>query len=215
MAEFRAAFACARVEPAPPGQRLFNEGDRDDSTIYVLSGGVRLECRLLETAIIRGGTEAARCPLAAQSPRQVTAIVTEQAVLLRLPSSRIGDLLEGAGFENVAAAQTTGERMPGFAPLSDEAIALLEPEVVLLVAHGHSETLRDSFLERMRTEPAWKRASRCGSGGNSKSGGFLVRKRALGHCMPLRISDLLRPACLRKFTVDNSPAIIKAGLIMT
>jgi iron complex transport system substrate-binding protein len=66
----------------------------------------------------------------------------------------IGDLLLTEGFHNVAPAGATGGRFPGFAPLTDEVLIGLSPELVLLVAHGNPEGVRAAFERDLETRPA-------------------------------------------------------------
>lgn len=61
-----------------------------------------------------------------------------------------GDLLARIGFENVAGSVVGEERIPGFVPLSDEILAGLAPERVLLVAHGDPEAVRTAFERRLQ-----------------------------------------------------------------
>jgi iron complex transport system substrate-binding protein len=68
----------------------------------------------------------------------------------------LGDLLATQGFVNVAPAGTTGGRFPGFAPLNDEVILSLSPELVLIVAHGNPEGVLAAFQRELETRPALK-----------------------------------------------------------
>lgn len=66
----------------------------------------------------------------------------------------LGDLLRAQGFANVAPPGTTGGRFPGFAPLNDEVIAGLSPELVLLVAHGNPQGVLEAFQRELDTRPS-------------------------------------------------------------
>lgn len=69
-----------------------------------------------------------------------------------------GDLLARIGFENVAAdAVGDDRRMPGFVPLSDEILAGLAPNRVLLVAHGDPTAVRAAFERRMQERGIWRK----------------------------------------------------------
>lgn len=66
----------------------------------------------------------------------------------------IGDLASGLGFLNVAPAG--GEsRFPGFVPLNDEILATLQPDLVLLVAHGDPELIQADFSQRASQGGPW------------------------------------------------------------
>jgi iron complex transport system substrate-binding protein len=71
------------------------------------------------------------------------------------PRTWLGDLVARLGFENVAAAASGQERHPGFVQVSDEVLATLRPELVLLVAHGDPEAIRAAFTKRLEDDGAW------------------------------------------------------------
>ena len=71
----------------------------------------------------------------------------------------LGDLIQRLGFENAAEDISGGERFPGFITVSDEVISTLTPEVILLVAHGQPEGIRDSFMKRMHANGVWRSAA--------------------------------------------------------
>jgi ABC-type Fe3+-hydroxamate transport system substrate-binding protein len=83
--------------------------------------------------------------------------------LLGMPSSFFvmtrrswqGDLLQKIGFQNVAGDASGDERMPGFVPLSDEILAGLAPDRVLLVAHGDPRAVQAAFERRIRERGLW------------------------------------------------------------
>lgn len=66
----------------------------------------------------------------------------------------LGDLLRAQGFANVAPAGAPGGRFPGFAPLNDEVVMGLSPELVLLVAHGNPEAVLGAFQRELETRPS-------------------------------------------------------------
>jgi iron complex transport system substrate-binding protein len=67
----------------------------------------------------------------------------------------LGDLVSRLNFENVGAAASGQERHPGFVQVSDEVLAGLRPEVVLLVAHGDPEAIRAAFTKRLDGGGPW------------------------------------------------------------
>ncbi len=67
----------------------------------------------------------------------------------------LGDLVTRLNFDNVGAAATGQERHPGFVQVSDEVLAGLRPEVVLMVAHGDPEAIRAAFTKRLDSGGPW------------------------------------------------------------
>jgi iron complex transport system substrate-binding protein len=67
----------------------------------------------------------------------------------------LGDLVSRLNFDNVGAAATGQERHPGFVQVSDEVLAGLRPEVVLMVAHGDPEAIRTAFTKRLDGGGPW------------------------------------------------------------
>ena len=66
----------------------------------------------------------------------------------------IGDLATQLGFVNLAP-DGQSERLPGFVPVNDEALAILRPEIVVLVAHGAPKAIEEALRERTRAGGAW------------------------------------------------------------
>ena len=67
----------------------------------------------------------------------------------------LGDLVTRLNFDNVGAAASGQERHPGFIQVSDEVLAGLRPEVVLMVAHGDPEAIRTAFSKRLDGGGPW------------------------------------------------------------
>ncbi len=67
----------------------------------------------------------------------------------------LGDLLSELGFENLAADLAGRESYPGYVEISEEVLATLEPDVVLLVTHGSPEAVEQDFRRRAETGGAW------------------------------------------------------------
>lgn len=61
----------------------------------------------------------------------------------------LGDLLKRVNLKNVAAAVQGKETHPGFVQVSDEILAGLRPELVLLVAHGDQAAMQTAFEQRL------------------------------------------------------------------
>jgi len=68
----------------------------------------------------------------------------------------LGDLLTRLNFDLVGEERAGHERFPGLVALSDEVVARLAPELVVLVAHGEPEAIRDAFARRMADGGAWR-----------------------------------------------------------
>jgi len=72
------------------GQVLFNQGDTDKRTVWVVSGLVELHDGQRKVGMLRGGTPEAKNPLAPQLPRRVTARAIDEISYLSIDS----DLLD-------------------------------------------------------------------------------------------------------------------------
>lgn len=66
----------------------------------------------------------------------------------------LGDLARSVGFEN-AISDTGSERFPGLVPVSDEVMALAQPDLVVLVAHGDPRKIREDLARRTAKGGAW------------------------------------------------------------
>lgn len=69
----------------------------------------------------------------------------------------LGDLLAGLGFENLAAEAAGRESFPGYVELSDELLATMRPELVLLVTHGAPEAVEEAVAQRAAAGGVWGR----------------------------------------------------------
>ena len=66
----------------------------------------------------------------------------------------LGQLVTELGFDNLAPARGD-ERFPGLVVVSDEVISTLEPDIVLLVAHGDPRKIQADLEQRTRAGGAW------------------------------------------------------------
>ncbi|MEZ4331644.1 MAG: ABC transporter substrate-binding protein [Myxococcota bacterium] len=66
----------------------------------------------------------------------------------------LGDLARRLGFELAVKAEGD-ERFPGLVAISDEAMAMARPDLVLLVAHGDSARIRAELERRTASGGAW------------------------------------------------------------
>ena len=63
----------AYIEELPPGKIVFKAGEVDRKTAYLLDGELTLTDEAGNSTTIRGGTDAAKHPLANSQPRKQTA----------------------------------------------------------------------------------------------------------------------------------------------
>jgi iron complex transport system substrate-binding protein len=61
----------------------------------------------------------------------------------------IGSLLDTLGFENVGADLRGQQRVPGFVEVSQEHLATLRPELVVLVAHGDPRQIQSDLAAQL------------------------------------------------------------------
>lgn len=67
----------------------------------------------------------------------------------------LGDLLEQLSFVNAAPEHGGNERFPGLVALSDEVVAGLSPQLVLLVAHGDPRAIQAALEKKIASGGAW------------------------------------------------------------
>src|SRR5690606_28216663 len=82
-----------KVREAQPGEALFNEGDSEKRTVYVLTGNVELRTGGSTVERIAGGSEAAVNPLAPVLPRRCTAIATTACEYIAIDSDLLDVML--------------------------------------------------------------------------------------------------------------------------
>lgn len=83
----------AFVEEAPPGKVIFKSGDVDRKTIYLLEGEIVLSDEAGHSVVVRGGSDAAKHPLANAQPRKQTARTKTPCKLTRFDSDLLDILL--------------------------------------------------------------------------------------------------------------------------
>ncbi len=66
----------------------------------------------------------------------------------------LGDLARHVGFE-LAISQVGEEKFPGLVAVSDEAMAMAHPDLVLLVAHGDPSRIKADLERRTASDGAW------------------------------------------------------------
>ena len=84
----------ASIEDLPAGTKLFEQGNVDNHTVYLLSGEVALSTNdTHRTRRVVGGTASARTALARLTPRQFTGLAMTPVTILRIDSELIDRLL--------------------------------------------------------------------------------------------------------------------------
>jgi iron complex transport system substrate-binding protein len=102
--------------------------------------------------------EAARAALQGTSPARRTLLVfgTPESFTLMTDRTWVGDLAARVGLRNLASEVGGPERHPGFVEVNDEALAGLDPELVLLVSHGAPEQVQERFAARFAGRGIWR-----------------------------------------------------------
>ena len=83
----------AQVEELGAGKSIFNQGDVDRKTVYLLDGEVELVTANGEKLNIKSGTDVSRHPLANHQPRKHTAITKSPCKITRIDSDLLDILL--------------------------------------------------------------------------------------------------------------------------
>ncbi len=83
----------AFVEEVVAGRAIFNQGDTDKKTIYLIDGEVTMTSDSGETVSVRSGTVAAKHPLASFQPRRHTAIAKSVCKITRIDSDLLDILM--------------------------------------------------------------------------------------------------------------------------
>lgn len=81
-----------RLERLAAGRKIFQTGDADNKTVYVLEGTVELRSNQ-GIQVITAGTQEARHPLGMQQPRQCTATAKTDVAIVRIDSNLLDLLL--------------------------------------------------------------------------------------------------------------------------
>ncbi len=99
----------AVVESLPAGRTLFKSGERDGKTIYLLSGEVELAGEQGVERTVKGGSDAARHPLANFQPRQHTARAKTDITFTRFDSDLMDILLTWDQLSGIEVSEITVE----------------------------------------------------------------------------------------------------------
>jgi CRP-like cAMP-binding protein len=103
------------VRTTPTGRRLFNEGDTDKRTVWLVAGMIEIREGDRTVAMIRGGTPEARTPLYPQIPRRVTARAMEEISYLSIDSAWLDAMItwDQTGTYEVAELRGAARSAPG------------------------------------------------------------------------------------------------------
>jgi len=71
----------------------------------------------------------------------------------------LGDLVAGLGLRNVVDESIGSSRVPGFVTPSDEVLASLSPDLILVVSHGDPDAMERAFAAERSRNTAWGRLS--------------------------------------------------------
>jgi iron complex transport system substrate-binding protein len=138
------------------GEVLLLGGGSVEETLTDLS---RLGERLGVTEAMDGRVAEVRADLddlRLEEPVEVLALFGAPGSFLAVTSSTwLGDLLGRLGFDNPVTAGGGRETYPGYVQLSDEVLASLEPDRVLLVTHGEPEAVRELFDRQVARGGPW------------------------------------------------------------
>jgi CRP-like cAMP-binding protein len=93
------------VERWTPGKRLFEQGDEDGDTLYLLTGEVDLTSADGERHIVTGGSEAGRYALASLKPRRYSAVALSEIDVARIDSRLLDRVV---GWDQVVRDQGEG-----------------------------------------------------------------------------------------------------------
>lgn len=107
---FNELAASALVQTVPAGAILFEEGDTDHQSVYLLEGEVHLASANNEQVrTVQGGTEDARYALAQLKPRQVTGTTTTNSVVVRVDSELLDRLLTWDQVSGIEVVEMDGD----------------------------------------------------------------------------------------------------------
>jgi len=81
------------VDRLPPGRRIFSENERDNRTLFLLSGQLALVADGHAAITLKADSNEAYQPIAEQQPRQVTALASTSVTILSIESEFLQDLL--------------------------------------------------------------------------------------------------------------------------
>jgi CRP-like cAMP-binding protein len=105
---FRELVSKTRLEKVIAGRKLFQSGDKDNKTIYLLEGSIELRSPE-ETKLLSAGSPEARHPVSQHQPRQCTATAKSDAVVVRIDSDLLDLLLTWDQSSGVEVEELDGD----------------------------------------------------------------------------------------------------------
>lgn len=126
--------------------KLFDQGDRDDFTFYLLDGEIEMfaDDSLIKRVV--GGEGASFQPLAQLQPRQMSAIAKTRAQVLRVRRSLLEQLLSIDDPEPAAPAGSGVEATEiDTVPASDWLLAVLQSDLFSRIPAAHIQALLDAL----------------------------------------------------------------------
>lgn len=103
-------LAHARVERLPPGKRLFDIGDSDGRTLFLLSGQLALVSADNRIRMLKAATPEAGQAIADARPRESTALARTAATILCIDSAVLESLLRADITDDAMPAEMPAER---------------------------------------------------------------------------------------------------------
>lgn len=130
-----------------------------DSVAATFDGLLRVGERVGAGGQMRRRVEAARAEIAALHRSEPVAALplfgAPGSFLAITGSTWLGDLLAEVGVRNLAAELSGRESFPGYVDLSDEVLATVRPDLVLLVTHGAPEAVEEAIEQRAAAGGVW------------------------------------------------------------
>ncbi len=98
-----------RIDYYEPGEALFEQGDRDHETYYLLSGQLNLRFISGLEKLVEADTKQARYALAPEQPRKATAVAQTKVSILAIDSDFLDELLHWNNNQGYQVGELEGE----------------------------------------------------------------------------------------------------------
>lgn len=82
----------ASIERLPPGRRIFNQGEFDHRSVFLLSGQIALIAEGHPAITIKAGSSESLQAVADSKPREVTALARSSITLMTIPTETLNEL---------------------------------------------------------------------------------------------------------------------------
>lgn len=93
------------VERLPPGRRIFNQGDMDGKSVFLLSGQIALIAEGHPAITIKAGSNEALQPVAESRPREVTALARSSVTLMLVATELLYEMTKTTPMVSVRRSQ--------------------------------------------------------------------------------------------------------------